>query len=237
MTMLSAAALCLADALFLWMFLGVAPLEQLADRGAIAAQRDDVYRFASAWRHGMAGNAPLYMPGFFAIAATAWFGVARQSKTRLAIELTLILFASLGLAWLAWPTGAAIVMSDFGRESGIQVPSAPPVPSFGAILTGCYTALTWTAFVMACRIALRNRSLRPFVPVAALTAILAVARPWTVGDFTHHWTTRAASGDVVATASVIACIVLGAMLALSEMNADVSRTRRSETNSNESRAR
>jgi hypothetical protein len=63
-------ALLGGTAFFLWMFLAVAPLESLGDSGGFSGTdlsrvAATSYRFAADWRHGMAGNSPLYMPGFF----------------------------------------------------------------------------------------------------------------------------------------------------------------------------
>jgi hypothetical protein len=209
------AVLC-AETLFLWMFLAVAPLEQLADTGLIPVDKREVYRFAADWRHGMAGNAPLFMPGFLVIAATAWYAVAQQSIAKLAWSLTATLGLALVLAWLAAPIGGAIVLADFARAFGRSPIETVPAPAFTAVLAGVYTAFTWTTFVVASRYALRRRSVRPLAPVALLGIILAFARPWTVGDFTTLWTTRAATADPTATGSLLATIALGVTLALTE---------------------
>src|SRR5262245_50841691 len=87
--------LFLAEALFLWMFLATEPLELLVDGGRLSASQNTdknadlaaaAYQFAARWRHGMAGNAPLYMPGFFAVALTAWPWALRRSVAQMAVE-------------------------------------------------------------------------------------------------------------------------------------------------------
>lgn len=56
------------------MFLAADSLEQLAASGAFGDAREAqaAFAFAASWRHGMAGNSPVYMPGFFAVAIAAW---------------------------------------------------------------------------------------------------------------------------------------------------------------------
>ena len=66
-----------AQALFLWMFLSADPLEQVAPSAA-------AWRFASDWRHGMAGNSWLYMPGFFATAAALWLYARTELRPAIA---------------------------------------------------------------------------------------------------------------------------------------------------------
>jgi hypothetical protein len=74
-------ALVAANAFFLWMFLSVVHLEA---PGNVAGGANDtlhleaVLQFAADWRHGMAGNSPIYMPGFFALAAAAWYWTRNQ---------------------------------------------------------------------------------------------------------------------------------------------------------------
>ena len=82
----------------MWMFLAAAPLETLAATGGLAGRHEaDVvaegYRVAADWRHGMAGNSPLYMPGFFALAVAAWFWAdsSRTPAMRLIVEGGMIL--------------------------------------------------------------------------------------------------------------------------------------------------
>ena len=84
---------------FLWMFFAAATLERTADVGGISPSsgRDAhavAYEFAARWRHGMSGNSPLYMPGFFAVAIAAWFWCAGKSLTRLLVEGLTLLAAS-----------------------------------------------------------------------------------------------------------------------------------------------
>src|SRR6185436_12721389 len=85
--------------LFLWMFFAAATLERTADLGGILAPpgydaRAVAYEFAARWRHGMAGNSPIYMPGFFAAAIALWFWSAGKSLSRILLEGSLLISAA-----------------------------------------------------------------------------------------------------------------------------------------------
>jgi hypothetical protein len=187
-----------AQALFLWMFLATDPLEQVAV-GLSPQVRVDLFAFAAAWRHGMAGNSPLYMPGFFAVATTAWLGLHRFDARGL-WGLAGSLGAALIIALAAAPAGAARVAAHACCGAPLILPELPP-PGFRAIIAGTYTLITWTWFVVGVRRSIECRTLRPLLPVPVLTAGLMVVRPWTVDEFTSTWWQRVAAGDPVAVAS------------------------------------
>ena len=201
------------QALFLWMFLAADPLEQLAASGALGNRPGTIeaaFAFAAAWRHGMASNSPVYMPGFFAVAAVTWL-FARVSGRREIMAFVGGLGAALGIAFAAAPAGTLQVLAGFHAETGIP-PAASPPASSRAIFSGLYTLLTWTAFIVGLRAALERRSLLPLLPVPILTAVLIAIRPWTVDDFTSVWWRRAGQGDLVALGSAALIPVLAACL-------------------------
>lgn len=208
---LTLALVVAADAVFLWMFLSADPLER------IAASLDSVeamaaMRFAADWRHGMAGNAWIYMPGFFATAAALWLHARHALPAVARGERILAALVALALAFAGALPGSSGVVRAFGEASGIALPAAVPVPSFAAVISGVYTLATWSVFVLACRGALVRRTLRPFVPAAIMTAGLAVLRPWTVDDFTTHWAGGIAAADPRALASLALVFVVSALL-------------------------
>ena len=159
------AALLGAAGFFLWMFLAAAPLETLADTGGLAGRHEaDVvaegYRVAADWRHGMAGNSPLYMPGFFALAVAAWFW-AESSRTpamRLIVEGGIILAGGHVVGRLCAGLAAESMVAACERIAGLTVVDPWPAPPWRAAAQGLYTAATWIVFVVACRRALA----RPF---------------------------------------------------------------------------
>jgi len=194
-----------SQAAFLWMFVSADPLEQ-------ALGSESALKFAADWRHGMAGNAWLYMPGFFATAAALWLHrPGGDRRVRLANLLRLGAIA-LALAVIGSRLGARTVASDYAVVAAIDVTSRLPPPSPLGIVRGLYTLATWSAFVLACRSALAERTWRPFLLPAVMTIGLALIRPWTVDDFTALWIDRAAAGDPIACGSAAAILVVVGLL-------------------------
>ena len=214
------AALLAADVFFLWMFLAAAPLEQMAEAGRLIpdgpSTRDSAYAFAASWRHGMSGNSPLYMPGFFALALAVWFWVRPTGLSRLLVERMASLLAAAMIGWMLAPAGARSAVGSFGEATQIVWSGAIPRPSIQAVAAGAYTALAWTAFVAGSRLALARRSLVYLLPVPVLTIGLGVVRPWTVDDFVSFWIAQSAAGDVVATLSWLAIPIVAAVLFCTE---------------------
>jgi hypothetical protein len=207
-----------ADGVFLWMFLSTDPLEQLgaALRIRHPSAADAAFAFAASWRHGMAGNSWIYLPGFFVTAAATWLH-GRQARGRFApVERILAALAALGLALAASATGASIVVREFVATTGTDLGSLVPAPSWAGTIRGLYTLATWSVFVLACRAALVRRTLRPFVAVAVLTVGLVFVRPWTVNDFAGHWAAGVATGSVPALISLAFIFVTAGLLATVE---------------------
>jgi hypothetical protein len=217
------AALFAAASFFLWMFLAAAPLEILADTGGLAGRQGadpvaDGYRVAADWRHGMAGNSPLYMPGFFALAVAAWLWGAssRTAASRLVVEGGVVLAAGHVVAWLCSDLGAASVVTACERVAGLTVVAPWPAPPSRAAGQGLYTAATWMVFVVACRRALARRSMRPLGIVPPMAILLAWVRPWTADDFVALWIARASAGDAAALGSAAAIPIVASYLVLTE---------------------
>lgn len=216
-------ALLAAAGVFLWMFRAAAPLETLAEAGGLAGRSgSDMVRLASRvaadWRHGMAGNSPLYMPGFFALALAAWIWSASSQTPvwRLAVEGGAVLVAGDVVAWLCADLGAASVLAAYERVAGPTSVGSWPPPPWRAVGQGLFTAATWMVCVVACRRALAGRTVVPLAVVPPLTVGLVLVRPWTVDDFVQLWLARAATGDAVAVGSAVAVPVVATCLALTE---------------------
>ena len=204
---LTAALLGAAQALFLWMFLSADPVE-------VAVHSRRALEFAADWRHGMAGNSWLYMPGFFATAAATWLYVAVRERVsiRALAGVCVVAFAA---AAVASPAGARLAAADFAVTTGIAVSSSLPLPSALGAIRGAYTLLVWSTFVVACRSALVHRTWQPFGLPVVLTVGLILIRPWTVDDFTALWAERIAAADPVACVSVAAIVAIAALLVTS----------------------
>jgi len=206
-------ALVAADALFLWMFLSVVQLEAIgqAARGASETwTARPVLQFVADWRHGMAGNSPLYMPGFFALAAAAWYWTRAQSLSRLLIHGVCALGAGACIAWLASPIGEAAATAAFERTFGVNAARLSS-PVWQAGLVGAYTAACWTVFVVASKKALVQRTFRPFAVVPIPYVALVFTRTWSVNGLLATWCVRAADGDPIAVGSFVAIPVLTAI--------------------------
>lgn len=213
------------------MFLAADPLEQ-------AAGSEAGLRFASDWRHGMAGNSFLYMPGFFATAAALWLYARDRDRAAMVRRLPTLGAIALLAAALAAAPGARLAAWDFHAATSTALPAVLPYPTLLGAVRGLYTLATWSVFVLACRRALEHRSCRPFVLPAIMGIGLALIRPWTVGDFTTLWKDRIAAGDPVACGSAGAAVALIALLAASSQRSQsrskppcAAGTRRAETTS------
>ena len=204
---LTATLLAAAQALFLWMFLSADPVEAGSSSTRALA-------FAADWRHGMAGNSWLYMPGFLATAAALWLyvGVRERFSPR---ELAAVCAVAFLAAAAASPAGARIAAADFATATGAAMSNPLPLPSALAVIRGVYTLTVWSSFVFACRSALLLRAWRPFVLPAVLTVGLILIRPWTVDDFTSLWAERIAAADPVACVSLAAVVAMAALLTTS----------------------
>jgi hypothetical protein len=226
---LTALLLVVAEILFLTTFLAAEPLEILADTGRIQA-RETAYLYASRWRHGMAGNWPMYMSGFFAVAISVWFWALRRDLRQMIREgLGLTLLALLA-AVLLQPLGAAAIAAQFQTETGLvavdhvsQLPSNTAVGIFRSV----YTLLTFAVGIVSIQIAIARRRLWPLLVPVVMNVILASIRPWTVTDFTNHWIEQAIDLNPVAGFSLLAAISAAVLMLLGQ----ITWSRRGEGNS------
>jgi hypothetical protein len=156
------------------------------------------------------------MPGFFATAAALWLHARHARPERGQLQRAAAGVLALVLAFAGALTASPAVVRQFAGGRGIVFTTAATAPSAACAFAGAYTLLTWSVFVLACRRALRRRTLRPFVAAAILAGGLVFARPWTVDDFTSHWSRGVVAGDIVAERSLALVFVIAALLAASE---------------------
>lgn len=207
--------LVVSQTLFLWMFLSADPLEQLAS--GYGSRADAAMEFAALWRHGMAGNSPLYLPGFFTTAAALWMYARGQPRAIAhAVGVTVAAVIAFGAAAALSPWGAEAVVRAFHSKISSPAPSLIPRASLHAAMIGGYTLLTWTTFVTCARTSLVRRRLSPLLLPATFTVGLILVRPFTADDFTTHWAVRAVEGDSVAWVSLLSLIGLATALVRSE---------------------
>ena len=214
---------------FLWMFFAAATLERTADLGwiSMSAGRDPVplaYEFAARWRHGMSGNSPLYMPGFFAVAIATWFWCSKKSLLRILSEgFTLLAVAAVCAAVLA-PYAAAGIVSDFSEQEGVSISQFSTEGTWIAWAQGVYSLLTWTTGIIASRWSIKLRSPKPLIIPLVLNLVLAFVRPWTVADFTSQWLKEALNGEPTAVISLLLVPILSAFLVWVELRRQKQKT-------------
>jgi hypothetical protein len=207
--------LVVSQTLFLWMFLSADPLEQLAN--GYGSRADAVMQFAAQWRHGMAGNSPLYLPGFFMTAAAVWmYARGQPGAIAHAGGVALAAVIAFGAAGALAPWGAEAVVRAFDSKISSAAPASIPRASLHASMIGGYTLLTWATFVTCARTSLVRRSFSPLLLPAALTVGLVLVRPFTADDFTRHWAVQVVEGDLVAWLSLLSVIGLATALVKSE---------------------
>ena len=213
-----------ASILFLWMFFSAATLERTADLGGISAPpgqnaRALAYEFAARWRHGMAGNSPLYMPGFFAAAIALWLWCAGRSLTRMLMEGAILIGVASVCAALLAPFAAPRILADFVTQRNVTVSHAASVGTWVSYAQGIYSLLTWSTVIIASRFSIKLRSFKPLLIPLALNLVLALVRPWTVADFTSLWMRQTFDGETVAVISFLLVPVISGFMAWAELRA------------------
>ena len=218
-----------ACTLFLWMFFAAATLERTADLGGISAPpgrdaREVAYEFAAKWRHGMAGNSPIYMPGFFAAAIALWFWSAGKSLPRVLAEGAILISASSVCATLLAPYGAPRVLRDFAEQEGFTVSHVTSAGTWIAFAQGVYSLLTWSTLIIASRWCIKLRSPKPLLIPVVLNLVLAFVRPWTVADFTSRWMRQTLEGETVAVISFLLVPIISGFMAWIELRSRSKKT-------------
>ena len=221
-SLITATLVLAASILFLWMFFAAATLERTADLGGISAPpgqdaRALAYEFAARWRHGMAGNSPLYMPGFYATAIALWFWCAGRSIPRMLGEGVILISVASVCAVLLAPFTAPGILTDFVAQKGVTAAHAAPTGTWVSIAQGVYSLLTWSTLIIAARFSIKLRSFKPLLIPLALNLVLAVVRPWTVGDFTSLWMRQTLDGETVALRSFLLIPIIAVFIAWAEL--------------------
>ena len=226
------ALLLLSCAFFLWMFFAAAALEHTADLGGTTSSsekdaRAAAYEYAARWRHGMAGNSPVYMPGFFAVAIAVWFWSARKTLWRTLAEGLLVLGGAAVLASLLASYAAPRIVSSFQAQEHFTVSQTASSGTWVSSAQGVYSLLTWATVIIAARWSIKRKSFKPLLVPFALNVILALVRPWTVADFTSMWVSQALDGKPVAVISFMLIPLLAGLMAWVELRPTLRRRRHS----------
>ena len=212
----------LSCVLFLWMFFVAAALEHTADLGWISDSpgrdtRAVAFEFAARWRHGMAGNSPFYMPGFFAVAIAVWFWSRGKSLWRTLMEGSVHLSAATLFATLVAPYAVPHLIADFVVQEGFHVSQAATSGTLISTAQGVYSLLTWSTLIIAARWSIKLKSFKPLLVPLVLNVVLALVRPWTVADFTAMWVAQARDGERVAVISFVLIPVIAGFMAWLEV--------------------
>lgn len=220
--LVTAAIALVACIFFLWMFFAAATLERTADLGGISAAsfqeaRTAAYDFAAKWRHGMAGNSPLYMPGFFAAAIAIWFWCGARSLRRILVEGTVLIAVASCCAVILAPLAAPQIISDFRAQQGFIVSNTATPWTWIPFAQGVYTLLTWGTLIVASRWSIKLRSLKPLVFPLAFYIVLALVRPWTVADFSSLWLSQTLAGKPAAVVSFLLIPLMASFMAWIEL--------------------
>lgn len=220
--------LLLACIFFLWMFFAAATLEHTAELGGITPSpgrdaRAVAYEFAARWRHGMAGNSPIYMPGFFAVAIAAWFWSAGKSLRRMLAEGLVLLGVATVCATVLAPYTAPLILTDFVAQEGFTVFQSTSEGTWIALAQGVYSLFTWSTVIVASRWAIKFKSFKPLLIPLVLNLILALVRPWTVADFTSQWVRQALDGEAVAVVSFLLIPIISGLMAWIELRPKLQR--------------
>jgi len=230
---ITAALALVACILFLWMFFAASTLERTADLGGISAPpgrdaRAVAYEFAAKWRHGMAGNSPLYMPGFFAVTIAIWFWCAGRSLPRMLAEGAILIGAASVCAAALAPSAAPRILDDFFAQEGLTVSHATSSWTWVASAQGVYSLVTWSTFVIASRLSVRLRTPKPLLIPLVLNLVLAFVRPWTVADFTSRWVKQTLDGEPIAVISFLLVPLISGFMAWDELRSPRKKVGRAE---------
>ena len=211
-------ALFTAQTFFLWMFFVAGGLERLSELGHIAAAKDAnarelAFEFAARWRHGMTDGWPLYMPGFFVTAVALWQRALGLTLRRIVCECLFTGLIAAVVAWLLSSQSAGLALNTLLEQSSLRSVGSWPGVTARVISQGLFTLVSWSSFVLACQFAIIRKSLRPFLVPAAFSAVLAMIRPITVGNFVSLWHQRFFEGNIVAIFSTLLIPLLSVLLA------------------------
>lgn len=212
-----AVLLVAADTLFLWMFFAADSVSQMGLQGRVSGEACPelalaASRFAAQWKHGMAGNSPLYMPGFFAVGFFLWLWSVGRPLRRLAAEWTVLTAIAAVIAAVLAPLGATRAIGAFERAFGMVCVGPPPGFSLGGVALSLFTLLTWSVTLVGLQLAIGRRSLWPLVAPALLYVLMLELRPWALNDFTTQWIADLSRANPVAIVSLVAIPVLLGLL-------------------------
>jgi hypothetical protein len=205
------AALGVVYILYVWMFVASEGVVLLAKQGACTGPDVVVAKqFAGDWRHGLTGHSPLYMPGFFLLAATTWLWANDQRARQLLREALPLLGLALIVGIAFAPIGTEYLVHELEARQAVTCTKATTTDVSLWRLFLCLFTMTSLSIVSAGV----NRAVTRGWRVLRIPAVFAVAatalRPptrWPV-----FWARAIAAGDIVAVGSVIFIVTVIGML-------------------------
>jgi hypothetical protein len=217
-----------AQAYFLWTFFSAESIPLAAahaqENGRIHATfRIDPETFAAQWKHGMTGDSPIYMPGFFVVGLITWLWALGRPMRRLAVEWLFVTMVAAVLAYVAAPLGAVRAVGSYERAAGVSL--AGPVPAFSAAAAAValFTLVTWNIGIYCLQQAVARRSFVPMIIPVVLNLGLIRVRPGAFIGYTSRWLLNLSVGDPVAVVSVAAIPTLLAAAIAYQLRAEGNR--------------
>jgi hypothetical protein len=189
--------------LFMWMFFTTEAFKNdvlLAHRSGVlnAEQLKHGLRLGSAWRHGMAGGWPVFLPGFFLLSlALVWWSNGRSGRGRW-IEAGGLLLGATICAVALTRYGQAVLANLFERDLGVVLAGAVLDLKNLGVGPALLTAGAWTSCMLLAVHAIELR--RPRIMLLALIpyAALYVARPGAAEQLNREWAGRVMLGEPAA---------------------------------------
>lgn len=198
------AALGVVCTFYVWMFVASEGVVLLAKHGACTGPDVVVAakHFASDWRHGMTGDSPLYLPGFFMLAATTWLWANDQPVRRLIREALPILGLATMVGIAFAPVGTEHLVQAFeARAAAVCTQATTTELSLWRLFLCLFTMTSWSTLIAGVNHAVTRRGWRILRVPAAFAATAIALRPptrWPV-----LWVRHIAAGDLVAVGSII----------------------------------
>lgn len=211
---LPSAALTLACAYFLWMFLVSDALERSAAAGAFSGPSGlDIgaagHDYAQRWRHGTSGW-PVFTPGFFAIALVVPWWARGKTPWQMARSSLLLIPAAIG-ARLTGGQFTSRLAGGFAEHYRLERMGHLEEPSIWATVPASLTIVAFVALLVSARMAVQRRSPVPVVvPLVMYFGLASVRGGGAFGELAGEWFGALADGSPVAVGSSVLFVAMAA---------------------------
>lgn len=200
--------LWVALSFFLWMFLASEGLEQTATAGRFGGANVSnlaavAERYSYEWRHGMVGDWPLYVPGFFAVTIAVVLWSRGRAIRHLVAWGALALALALLSAKLLAPLGTWWLILSFERDADLVLQGSARGATWTTALPGMLTVVSWATLIVAVQVSAARRSIWPLLLPLGCYGALAMLRPGALGDLVRPWAQALWRGNGVAIVSTV----------------------------------